>query len=77
MASVAASDETFHRVNLLTLRNTMAGNILDHCGVALPNGRNGEGMPTSLLVSAGHGDDERLLAAAIEIERVVAAEADG
>ena len=55
----------------------MAGNILDHCGVALPNGRNGEGMPTSLLVSAGHGDDERLLAAAIEIERVVAAEADG
>ncbi|MCB1500467.1 MAG: hypothetical protein KDK07_11885 [Bauldia sp.] len=77
VASVAASDETFHRVNLLTLRNTMAGNILDHCGVALPNGRNGEGMPTSLLVSAGHGDDERLLAAAIEIERVVAAEADG
>ena len=28
-------------------------------------------MPTSLLVSASHGEDERLLGAAIEIERVI------
>jgi aspartyl-tRNA(Asn)/glutamyl-tRNA(Gln) amidotransferase subunit A len=42
--------------------------------VAIPNGRNAAGMPTSLLLSAGHGDDERLLPAAIEIERVIAAE---
>ncbi len=72
VAPLEASDEAFHRVNLLTLRNTMQGNILDLCCVAIPNGRNGEGMPTSLLVSAGHGEDERLLAASIAIERVIA-----
>jgi aspartyl-tRNA(Asn)/glutamyl-tRNA(Gln) amidotransferase subunit A len=72
LAPLEADDETFHRVNLLSLRNTMPGNVLDLCGVALPNGRDVAGMPTSLLVSAGHGDDERLLAAAVEIERVIA-----
>ena len=49
----------------------MLGNILDLCGVAMPNGRDANGMPTSLLVSAGHGDDERLLGYALEIERIV------
>ncbi len=73
-APLAADDEVFHRVNLRSLRNTMPGNVLDLCGVAMPNGSDAAGMPTSLLVSAAHGDDERLLAAAIEIERVVKAE---
>jgi aspartyl-tRNA(Asn)/glutamyl-tRNA(Gln) amidotransferase subunit A len=71
VAPLEASDETFHKVNLRALRNTMLGNILDLCGVALPNGRDGNNMPTSLLVSAGHGDDERLLGYALEIERIV------
>jgi aspartyl-tRNA(Asn)/glutamyl-tRNA(Gln) amidotransferase subunit A len=71
VAPLEASDETFHKVNLKALRNTMLGNILDLCGVALPNGRDGNNMPTSLLVSAGHGDDERLLGYALEIERIV------
>ena len=31
------------------------------------------GMPTSLLISGSQGEDERLLAAAVEIERVLAA----
>ncbi len=71
LAPLEASDETFHRTNLLTLRNTMPGNVLDLCCVAMPNGRSAAGMPTSLLVSASHGEDERLLGAAIEIERVI------
>jgi aspartyl-tRNA(Asn)/glutamyl-tRNA(Gln) amidotransferase subunit A len=71
VAPLEASDDTFHRVNLLTLRNTMPGNVLDLCCVAMPNGRDAAGMPTSLLVSACHGEDERLLGAAIEIERVI------
>lgn len=74
LAPLEASDETFQRVNLLSLRNTMPGNVLDLCAVAMPNGRDAAGMPTSLLISAGHGDDERLLAAAVEIERVIPAE---
>ncbi|MEW9804373.1 amidase family protein [Mesorhizobium sp. ZMM04-5] len=71
IAPLEASDEVFHRVNIKALRNTMLGNILDLCGVALPNGRDADGLPTSLLVQAGHGADERLLGHALEIERVV------
>lgn len=71
VAPLEADDEIFHKINLRTLRNTMLGNILDLCGVALPNGRDAKGLPTSFLVSAGHGEDERLLGYALEIERVV------
>jgi aspartyl-tRNA(Asn)/glutamyl-tRNA(Gln) amidotransferase subunit A len=49
----------------------MFGNILDLCGVAMPNGRDANGMPTSFLVQAGCGEDERLLGHALEIERVL------
>jgi aspartyl-tRNA(Asn)/glutamyl-tRNA(Gln) amidotransferase subunit A len=72
LAPLEANDDTFHAVNLLALRNTMPGNILNLCGVALPNGEDGDGMPTSILFSAPHGDDEKLLAVAVEIERVLA-----
>jgi aspartyl-tRNA(Asn)/glutamyl-tRNA(Gln) amidotransferase subunit A len=65
-------DDTFHRVNLLTLRNTMPGNILDLCGIALPNGHDAAGLPTSTLISSTKDDDERLLGVAIEVERVIA-----
>lgn len=71
VAPLEASDETFHKVNLKALGNTMLGNILDLCGVALPNGHDADHLPTSLLVQAGHGDDERLLGHALEIERIV------
>ena len=75
VAPLEADDEVFHKVNLRALRNTMLGNILDLCGVALPNGRDPKNMPTSILVSAGHGDDDRLLGYALEVERVVRAAA--
>ena len=71
VAPLEASDETFHATNVKTLRNTMLGNILDLCGVAMPNGRDAGNMPTSILISAGHGEDERLLSHALEIEKVV------
>ncbi len=50
VAPLEADDETFHKVNLMALRNTMLGNILDLCAVAMPNGRDANGMPTSFLV---------------------------
>jgi aspartyl-tRNA(Asn)/glutamyl-tRNA(Gln) amidotransferase subunit A len=71
VALLESSDELFHEINLLTVRNTMFGNILDLCAVALPNGHNAEGLPTSFLLSGPNGADERLLAAAGEIERIV------
>lgn len=64
-------DEMFHRINLLALRNTMLGNVLDLCGLALPSGRDANGMPTSILFSAAHGEDDRLLGCGLEIERVI------
>jgi aspartyl-tRNA(Asn)/glutamyl-tRNA(Gln) amidotransferase subunit A len=69
---IEKDDDTFHRTNLLTLRNTMPGNILDLCGVALPNGHDAAGMPTSTLISSTKDDDERLLGVAVEVERVLA-----
>ena len=51
VAPLEADDDLFHKVNLRALRNTMLGNILDLCGVAMPNGRDANGMPTSFLVS--------------------------
>jgi aspartyl-tRNA(Asn)/glutamyl-tRNA(Gln) amidotransferase subunit A len=72
VAPLEASDELFHKVNLLALRNTMLGNILDLCGVAMPTGADEGGMPTSILFSAPHGEDERLLSAALAIEPIVA-----
>ena len=68
-----ADDELFHRVNLRALRNTTLGNVLDLCAVALPNGRDGRGLPTSILFSAARGQDERLLGCALSLERIVGA----
>jgi aspartyl-tRNA(Asn)/glutamyl-tRNA(Gln) amidotransferase subunit A len=38
----------------------------------MPNGRDDAGMPTSILFSAPHGEDERLLSAAVAIEPIIA-----
>jgi aspartyl-tRNA(Asn)/glutamyl-tRNA(Gln) amidotransferase subunit A len=70
IAPLEASDELFHQTNVLTVRNTMCGNFLDLCAVALPNGHDAIGLPTSFLLSAPNGWDEKLLAAASEVERL-------
>jgi aspartyl-tRNA(Asn)/glutamyl-tRNA(Gln) amidotransferase subunit A len=72
VAPLEASDELFHKVNLMALRNTMFGNILDLCAVAMPTGTDAGGMPTSILFSAPHGEDERLLGMALAMETIVA-----
>lgn len=71
IAPLEADDEVFHKFNLLSLRNTAPGNALDMCGVAMPNGRDGKGLPTSFLVSALWAEDDRLLGAALAMEPVV------
>jgi len=72
LAPLEADDDLFVATNLKTLRNTMLGNFLDWCGVALPSGRDGDGMPTSFLLSAPHGRDEAILSAALTAEPYVA-----
>ena len=71
IAPLDTDDELFHKVNLKTLRNTSIGNILGTPGVAMPNGVDGNGLPTSLLISATANDDDRLLAATLSIEQVI------
>ena len=71
LAPLLVDDDTFFRVNAKTLRNTMLGNFLDWCGISLPNGQGIDGMPTALLLSAPHGRDEALLAAALALEAAV------
>ena len=71
VAPLDADDELFHKVNMRALRNTTLGNVLDLCAVALPNGRDGRGLPTSTLFSARWGEDERLLGYALALERIV------
>lgn len=68
IAALEADVELFHRTNLLTLRNTLFGNFLDWCGVAMPMGLDPTGLPTSLLISAPWGADDKLLGLALAIE---------
>jgi len=75
IARLDNDDEVFAQVNMKTLRNTMLGNMLDWCGVSLPNGFGADAMPTGLLLSGRPGEDDRLLAAALAVEETVAAAA--
>jgi aspartyl-tRNA(Asn)/glutamyl-tRNA(Gln) amidotransferase subunit A len=71
MAPLEADDEVFFDNNIRTLRNTMLGNFLDWCGVAIPSGADADGMPTSILLSATHGRDTAVLSAALATEPIV------
>jgi len=71
IAPLEADDALFHRINLKTLRNTVLGNFFNLPGVALPNGTDGGGLPTSFLLCTVGNDDERLLGAALAVERVL------
>ncbi|MEW9921290.1 amidase [Marimonas sp. MJW-29] len=74
-APLEADDALFHKVNLMTLRNTAIGNFLNLPGVAIPNGTGDGGMPTSFLLSAPANHDERLLGAALALEGLIRGDA--
>jgi aspartyl-tRNA(Asn)/glutamyl-tRNA(Gln) amidotransferase subunit A len=67
-APLEADPERFNAANLKTLRNTMLGNFLALCGLALPSGHDGRGLPTSILISGPGGADARLLGVGLAIE---------
>jgi len=71
VAPLEADEKLFHDVNLRALRNTTMGNLLRECCLALPSGRDAAGLPTSIMISARHGQDERLLGIGLEVERLV------
>lgn len=61
-------DLLFHQVNRLSLRNVSLGNFLDFCALAIPNGSNDLGLPTSIMLAAPAGEDERLVGFGMRIE---------
>jgi aspartyl-tRNA(Asn)/glutamyl-tRNA(Gln) amidotransferase subunit A len=71
IAPLEADDEVFFRSNAQTLRNTMLGNFLDWCGVAIPSGADADGMPTSILLSATRARDTAVLSAALAAEPII------
>ncbi len=71
VAPLDADVDLFGRTNLKALRNTNLGNMLDLCGLAIPNGVDADGMPTSFLLSARGGDDDVLLGYGLAAEEVI------
>ena len=57
--------------NMATLRNTSPGNLLDLCGLSIPAGLDGDGLPIGLQIMAARETDERLLSAGLAVERVL------
>lgn len=71
IAPLEADVEVFFKHNFRTLRNTALGNFLDWCGLSIPNGADGDGMPTGLMLCARHGRDRHLLSAGLALEGAI------
>ena len=65
------SVEAYQAANLQSLRNTSVGNILEMSGVTVPAGLDQAGMPVGLQLLTPNGADERALAMAVAVERVL------
>lgn len=66
-----SDDDVFHRINATLLRNPALVNLLDGCAISLPCQPPGE-APVGLMLWAGNGQDERVLALATEAEAALA-----
>jgi aspartyl-tRNA(Asn)/glutamyl-tRNA(Gln) amidotransferase subunit A len=62
-----AGDEVFTATNLRAIRNTSLGNLLDLCGLSLPNGTGAAGMPTAISFNAVSGAEPLLLSHAASL----------
>jgi aspartyl-tRNA(Asn)/glutamyl-tRNA(Gln) amidotransferase subunit A len=63
-------DEDYARLNMKLLRNTAIVNFLDRCALTLPIQPLGS-APVGLMVVGRHGEDRRLLATGIGLERAL------
>ena len=65
-------DETYLKTNMMALRNTCPASFLGLCAVTLPAGRDAAGMPVGLQLIGRPNTEERLLAIAVRLERLIA-----
>ena len=56
---------------MASLRNTMPGNLLELCGLTIPAGLDGSGMPVGLQLLAPRGRDERVLSIGLAVEGII------
>ena len=66
-----AALEDHVRINRQMFRNTCPGNLLTLCGLTVPVGLDGAGMPVGLTLFGPAGADERLFAAGAALESVI------
>ncbi len=67
----ASEGDGYRTHNMAALRNTMPGNMLDLCGLSIPAGLDGHGMPVGLQFLVGHGKDEWLISIGLAVEAVI------
>jgi aspartyl-tRNA(Asn)/glutamyl-tRNA(Gln) amidotransferase subunit A len=67
-----ADDEVFRAANLRAVYYTVLGNLFRMCGLSLPSGADGAGVPTGVQFLAPAGRDERLLSFGLAIELALA-----
>ena len=67
----AREGEGYRTHNMATLRNTQPGNLLALCGLTIPAGLDGSGMPVGLQLLARHGMDERVISIGLAVEAVI------
>ena len=65
-------DELFRVTNLRAIHYTFLGNLFRMCGLAIPSGADAGGLPTGVQFLAPGGDDDRLLAIGLSVERALA-----
>jgi len=63
--------DAYRRHNMLALRNTSVVSYLKLCALTVPVGLDREGMPVGMMLVARPGHDDRLVAFAMAIERLV------
>ncbi len=71
LAPLEADETAFFAINKKVLRNTNLGNLLGLCGLALPNGTNELGLPSSIMLYAGGGCDDHLLRCGLSVETTI------
>ena len=69
VADALASTEAYAERNLQTLRNTSIGNILALCGLSVPCGFTGDGLPVGLQIVGRHQQDFAVLQLAHAFEQ--------
>jgi aspartyl-tRNA(Asn)/glutamyl-tRNA(Gln) amidotransferase subunit A len=63
--------ERYREINRLAVRNMCVANLLDLCALTMPVALGPTRLPIGIQLMAGHGRDDRLLAAAVALERVL------